>query len=284
MLGCTSDEVQDYNPELRLMFQPDMYMQVAHDSVECFPANETFAVQGWKLSQAQTWKNDAENATVFLPVSEAKRKGALWAVDDNLLWPDYDESLTFIAYAPYRATCRLDVENGVSYTTDILQDQTDVLYTDPHADRRKLEDGWVVPMYFKHTLCRVDFRIKHRVDVDEKITVKRIVLDKVRHRGTFRSLASPQWETEEDDTSLTFFEGSREIQALPDTIGRYWMMIPQPLDTSVTVEYEFTDPYRTLQKRVQTVPVRTLLESGRTYTYTLSVGMNDVRFLQEILE
>ena len=58
LTGCAIDRPQEYNPELRLMFQPEMYMHVAHEDVERFPTDETFGVAAWALPEGKTWEED----------------------------------------------------------------------------------------------------------------------------------------------------------------------------------------------------------------------------------
>jgi hypothetical protein len=63
-------------------------------------------------------------------------------------------------------------------------------------------------------------------------------------------------------------------------------MLPQVLDTYVTVEFDYTTfAGTTITQTLKTTnPIKTALQPGRTYTYTLSVGIDDVLFLQELIE
>lgn len=297
--GCTIDRPLEYNPELRLMFQPDMFMHVSHDEVTHFPADEDFGIAAWMLPEGLSWAEASESAESFLPVSKACSmevfitdttlrdtvKDTLWMVSEDTLWPDACSALTFIAFSPYDAACSCDRTDGVTWTVDALEDQTDLLYTAPQADMHKVNDGWVVPLRFEHAMCRMDFRVKHRVEPDERITIRSITVDSMHHKGTFRSLRNPMWTLDASQTPMTFFEGSHEAEPLPQPVGRYMMTVPQTLDTFVTVEYEYTTFAGTsISRKMSTVPLRTRLEPGRSYTYTLSVGIDDVKFLQEIIE
>lgn len=300
LASCTYDDAEDYNPQMRLMFQPGMYMHVAHEEVERFPTEQSIAVRAWSLPDTSTWEQATHQAIEYIPLQEARSrevfitdttlretvKDTLWVITENTMWPSKNEHLTFMAFSPFGAECSCNIEEGITYTVNTLKNQTDLLYTAPHSNRNKINNGWVVPLRFQHALCRMDFRIKHRVADNEKITVTKITVDEVHNQGTFKSLSTPQWELETQLEPLTFFEGTREIAPLPDKIGHYWLLIPQQLDTRVTVEYTYTNAAgNTIAQKLKTTQrLRTNLAAGQTYTYTLSVGIDDIKFLQEIIE
>lgn len=298
--GCTIDDAEDYNPQMRLMFQPEMYMHVAHEDVERFNTKETFAVRAWVLPDTMVWEQAAHIAKEYMPLMEARSKevlvtdtslrntvkDTLWVVPENVMWPSKYENLTFIAFSPFIAGCSCDMENGITYKTNTLINQTDLLYTAPHSNLNKINNGWVVPLRFQHALCRIDIRVKHRVESNQKITVTKIEIDDVKCRGTFKSLKTPQWELEDSLSTIMIFEGNKEVEPLPQEIGRYWLLPPQQLDTRITVEYKYTNAAgNTITQKLKTNErLKTALEAGRTYTYTLSIGIDDVKFLKELIE
>lgn len=285
--GCAFDDSLVHDPELRLMFQPEMYMHVSQEGTVRFPTEENFAVCAWK-----------SDGTVYLPLSEAssrevvitdnetglEAKDTLWLISEELMWPSLDEKLTFLAYSPAGMECGCDLQDGISFRTDILQDQTDILYTEPHANRHKVDDGWVVPLQFSHALCQVNFRIKNRVTDKEEIAIRRISIEQARHSGSFASLKSPQWVTDEELEEIVFYEGACPTENLPKAVGKGVLMIPQKLDTKIRVQYDYTtEAGSTISMDLTTSTIKTLLEAGNSYTYTLSVGIDDVKLMQEII-
>ena len=53
----------------------------------------------------------------------------------------------------------------------------------------------------------------------------------------------------------------------------------------MTVEFEYTTAMQTsISQTLKTVAMSTELQAGRTYTYTLSVGADNLKFLQEIIK
>lgn len=287
LAGCTLDRQNDFDTDLALSFQPAMYMHVSAEDSDRYPAEQSFGVRIWSLPDDCLWREDSLDAEDFLPLTEATPKtDKVWAFAEETMWPSKHRLLTFMAYSPFDADGRCDVGKGVSFQgVDVVQDQTDLLYTDSIADVEKLDCGGVVTVPFKHALSCIDFRVKNRVKTSEEIIIRRIEVEGVRFKGDFSSMAKPQWKLLDEESSFVFFEGSYETEHLPSDIGRKWLMMPQTLDTQVIVEYDFvTEAQTSITQTLRTVPLRTTLESGRSYTFTLSVGIDDVKFLTEIVE
>ncbi len=297
--GCTHDEPEIYNPELQILFQPEMLMHISHDDINKYPTKNSFAVCAWMFPANTTWQNSPDQANEYFPVSEAKSKevfitdttlrdtvrDTLWAISDKIIWPDIDNTLTFMAYSPFGANCTCNLETGVTYVTDILENQTDLLFTAPLANKHKVKDGWLVPVIFQHALCRIDFKAKSRVAQNENIRVKKITINSIHHKGVFRSLPEPYWVQDISKKELPVFSGEEYIGGTSDEIGKYWLMIPQELNTRVTVEFDYiSDTGCVINHKIETVPLNTTLKEGMRYTFTLSIGWDDVQFIKEIIE
>lgn len=298
LTGCTINETLVHDPELNLMFQPEMYMHVSQEGTVRFPTEENFAVRAWMLPQNVSWNEGIGHAIEYMPLSEAysrevtitdsdtriAAKDTLWGTSETLLWPSSNDNLTFLAYAPFGAECNCDIENGISFHSDVLLRQEDILFTEPQADRHKIEDGWVVPLQFSHALCKVNFRIKNRVPEREEILIRRIAISSAYTKGHFSSFRTPQWIQEGTPAEILFFEGESPTDNLPTDIGSGLMMIPQKLDTRITLDYDYqTSGGARFPMHQQTSVINTELEAGHSYTYTLSVGIDDVKLMQEII-
>lgn len=283
--GCTLDRTNDYDPEVELSFHPEMYLAAKSDINEEYPDTQPFAVCAWTLSRNSAWSENSSEAVMYLDNETAHPGDNGYRLSEPTLWPSKKERLNVIAYTPVEAFTSCTKENGAECTYDILESQTDLLYTDPQADLDKMECGGLVQLPFRHALCKVAFEVKNRVAKNEEIIVKSIRIDGVKHRGGFASLPQPTWTTEDDTTPLLFFEGEQETENTPAEIGRSWYIIPQDLSTKVTVEYEYRTAADTgFTLTLKTCDLQTKLEPGRQYTYTLSVGIDDVKFLLEIIE
>ena len=283
--GCTMDRKVEYDPLMEFEFLPVMHVAAKADVVEDYPEGEPFAVNAWTLDRGCRWEDDATSPQAYLEEEDVVYGGGGWKLSCDALWPERDKSLSFIGFTPIEAFGACTLAEGVTCTYDMLQTQTDIMYTDPQTDVDKVECGGIVIMPFRHALCQVDFEVKNRVAKNEEIIIKSIKIDGVKHTGSFRSLPEPTWTVEGEPVSLTFFEGNQYTRNVPDRIGGTWLTIPQNLDTNVSVEYEYRTAANTgFTATLKTCQLQTNLKPGRHYTYTLSVGIDDVKFLLEIIE
>lgn len=298
LAGCTIDSPIIYDPDLRLLFQPQMYMHISSsEQVECFPEDQDIAVCAWTSEKEwlELTRAYAQDVVITDTIRKVQVTDRLWGFEEAVLWPKKNQVLSFTAYSPYEADCKVNKNKGVQWSTDnVLEDQIDLLYSHMDMDRSNNVDGNVVQMCFNHAMCQVDFRVKNRVDntgaLDalnrpDKITVKKITIDGVKYKGSFASLPSAEWTLAEDKVALPIYEGLFLTSGVPEPIGTSWMMLPQKLETVVTVEFQYTTfANTTITQVLKTVPMKTNLEPGRKYIYTLSVGIDDVKFLQELIE
>ncbi len=140
-------------------------------------------------------------------------------------------------------------------------------------------------MPLRHARCKVDFRVKNLVKTTEKKVVRSITLDAAATLGTFRSLPVPTWQLDGSRSPILFFEGEAATDHTPRKAGRSVLMLPQELATAVTVEYEYTTAEgAVLRQKLSTKRITARLEAGRHYIYTLSVGIDEVKFLPEAIE
>lgn len=285
--GCTVNRQNLFDPEVAMSFQPAMLMHVAEDEAERYPKDQSFGVSAWSLPDEKQWNSNSAEASLYIDALEAKPIDELnWSCDEKLIWPSVLENLTFQSWSPYSAGKGCDNEEGVRFEiNDILTEQTDLLYTDPLQDMCKIECGGVVTVPFRHALCQISICLKNRVFDTEKIIVKDVVMDKIAGSGNFSSLRDPQWQTEVEDVSVTFLDEPFLTGAHPEPAGKKWLLIPQEINTPFTVEFSFTvETGETITQRLKTIPLKMRLEAGKSYTMTLSIGIDDVKFLKEIIK
>lgn len=284
--GCTLDQKSEYDPDMQLCFQPVMQVPTKVDLKDNYPTGQPFAVSAWTLDKELPWsENAAESDTYLSGATVVVNDEDVWALPDKELWPSRDKRLTVIGYTPVEAFGECSVEKGATCTYDMLNGQIDLLYTEPQTDLDKVECGGIMVMPFYHALAQINFEVKNRVMKGEEIIIKSIKVDGVKHRGSFCSLPSPEWEVEDSETQLVFFDGEQKTANAPSEIGQTWNMIPQVLDTKVTVEYEYRTASNTgFTQTLKTCDMKTNLKPGRSYTYTITVGIDEVQFLLEIIE
>lgn len=296
LAGCTIEAPFIYDPELRLLFQPEVYRHLTDEDATVYPETQDFYVCAWDGDKPwlELSKAYSREVTITDTLRKTQVTDVLWAFDTNMMWPGKNQPLSFTAYSPCDEQCAVSLDKGVQWSTDVLSEQVDLLYSHVEVDRRGNVDGNVVHLPFSHALCQLFFRVKNRVDntgaLDalnrpDKITIKKITVDGVKHSGSFRSLPSPQWTLDDDMAPLPIFEGTYLTSGVPEPIGTVWLMVPQVFDTTITVEFQYTTfANTTITQVIKTVPMKTSLENGRDYIYTLSVGIDDVKFLQELIE
>ncbi len=286
LAGCVVNRAEDYDSAVDLAFRPQLYVQVRAEGQESYPEELPFGVSAWMLPAGQPFADHAAEAREFLTRCEVAYDGSEWLYEPLKEWSPKTTRLSFIGYAPYDAASGCDAVRGVTFAgVDTSLAQTDLLYTDVVADRSKMESGGEVAMPFRHALCKVDFRVKNLVEPAEKIVVRSITLDAAATLGTFHSLPEPAWQLDESRSPVRFFEGEAATEHTPREVGRSILMLPQSLDAAVTVEYEYTTVEgAVLHQRLSTKRVTTRLEAGRHYIYTLSVGIDEVKFLLEVIE
>lgn len=296
LAGCTIEAPIVYDPELRLVFLPEVYRHLTDEDETVYPETQDFYVCAW--SEDKEWLELSRAYSQEVVITDTLRKtqatDVLWAFGQNVMWPSKNQPLSFSAYSPCDEQCAVSQDKGVQWSTDVLQEQVDLLYSHVEVDRRGNVDGNVVHLPFSHALCQLRFRVKNRVDntgaLDplnrpDKITVNKITIDGVKHSGSFCSLPSPQWTLDDDKAPLPVFEGTYQTAGVPEPIGTAWLMVPQEFDTAITVDFCYTTfANTTITQVIKTVPLKTRLENGRDYIYTLSVGIDDVKFLQELIE
>jgi hypothetical protein len=296
LAGCTIDAPTVYDPEVRLLFHPEMYHHIDDEEAAVYPLDQDFSVCAWTGDREWLPLSRAFSQEVSLTDSIRKIQvtDTLWAFDEMVMWPTKKQVLTVTAYSPYDEDCEVSRENGVQWSTDVLEEQVDLLYAHKERNRMGNVNNNIFHLPFNHALSRVSFRVKNRVDNTgahdvlnrpHKITVTNIIIEGVKHKGSFCSLPEPTWTLDEDMQRLEIFDGSFQTSGTPEPIGNVWLMVPQTFNTKVYVQFEYTtvEP-TTITQRLGTVPLTATIKPGHDYTYTLSVGIDDVLFLKERLE
>lgn len=273
--ACAIDRENDYDREVVLSFHPAMHIPSKSEMIDDYPEKQPFAVKVWVMPDKNLYLD-----------SECNLQDGSWLPDVTTLWPESGKTLSAIGYTPSELFDGCDEENGVICNDyNVIENQTPLLYTAPQTGLEKNECGGVIPMPFNYALAQIDFRVKNRVDENEKIIVRSIQIDEAAYKGSFRSLPAPYWELKDDKAPFVFFEGEHHTSHQPEEIGCVWHMIPQTFATKVSVLYEYQTSAGTgFTTTLKTRDLQTTIEPGRHYTYTISIGIDDVIFLQEIID
>lgn len=282
--GCVNEEHDRHDPVVTLAFDPVMQVHVRSSEASETDADAlSVGVCAWKLVEGQAWSADRGVAEVFLPASRLVHDGHFWHTQPHVDWPSAGNTLTCIGFAPFGAVAVCDQTRGVVFEgVDATTDPGDLRYTEPQADRVKLHNGGVVNLPLLPALCQVEFRVRSKGETETTFFVRRIVLDAINCRGSFQSLPSPAWELSGDPGALPLFEGEFQLTDVPQSIVAARRVIPQPLHSTLTVDYEYLTPTGSRIQQSETVgPLEKMLYPGYSYTFTLAVGHDGVEVLPE---
>lgn len=287
--ACVKEDRERHDPIVRLAFEPVMHTRVRSAAGDAGDAGDavgtSFGVSVWQLPEELAWETDQQSALPLLDAARLVRDGERWLPESGNDWPSNRYTLTCIGFAPYEAAAGCDATYGVRFEeVDTSTDPGDLRYTLPQTDLVKSHNGGVVTLPLVQALCEVDFRVRGVNGYeDTEVYVRSITLDNVGIRGDFRSLPAPTWTLRGNNAPLTLFEGEIRLEYAPQETGSTLRLIPQELNSTVTVEYEFLAPTGArLPQSDTTEPVERTLEAGRHYTFTLAVSPAGAEVISEL--
>ena len=98
-------------------------------------------------------------------------------------------------------------------------------------------------------------------------------------------VSKPQWNITGDRKEVVFFEGNKNVTSQPASYGKSLLVLPQELDTVISVEVEFFNADGTsINQTLKTVDIETALEPGLHYVYTLSLSFDRASVQTELIE
>lgn len=286
LLGsCVKDNEDVIDYDVALQFNPAIMSQVKSD-FSSYPQEIPFGVAACTLPSDNTWENGCASAEAFLTDEKVEYKNGQWLPASNCNWPHVGKRLSVAAYSPYGAASGCSVKDGITFSNvNTLENQHTLLYTDPVTDLHKSIYGGVVALPFKHALSKINIKVKNLVDTMDVILVKEIRLPGIKHKGSFKSLPNANWTLQDDTTELLFFRGEHESIQAPKSLGETFMILPQQLNTHFEVDFRYyTSAGTYLNMSLRSRDVETYLQPGRSYTYTLSIGIDEVKFLLEVID
>jgi len=282
--GCYHDNPDYYDPEVRMQFSPVIQTAVKADETSVYPTEQPFAVSLWQFDAETEWLDSTIEP--FLLKETISFDGEEWNNGSEMFWPSKEKVLTMIAVSPVGKALDLDHETGVYYKIEnVLEDQTDFLYTDLHIGLDKLSNGGIINVPFNHAFCRVDFRVKHNAPETDSVVLTGLTLKEVKIGGEFASLRKQPWAAYNTTADVSFFEGEEELSNYPERVGASYFMVPQMLSSSLVVSFKYKDrsgvaiPYT-----LESEPLSHNLLLGRHYSFTVSITLGDPEYKVEVVE
>lgn len=286
LVSCVKDNEDILDYDVVLSFNPAIYSHVKSAVNGNYPDNVPFGVTA--ITQPNGLKGDREGkgSESFLYNEKVEPYDGKWVPESKCNWPHVSKTLTCIAYSPYGVADECNFEDGIIVkNVDMEKSQEVILYTEPVENVHKSIYGGVVALPFKHALASVSIRVKNLVDLKEKIKIKGVRILGVKYKGDFRSLPAPEWQLKEDETDLEFYKGDCEIPQAPTDLGKGFMLLPQVLDSCFEVDFSYhTSSGTYIEHTIKSRNAGTLIEPGTNYIYTLSIGIDEVKFMLEVID
>lgn len=286
MASCVNDNGDVVDFDVPLVFEPALHEAVKSDQKGTYSGDVPFGVSAAVLDLGSDWEYDGSKAESFLSDHKVERVGDLWFPQNKCNWPHISKSMTVMAYSPYGAATECNFINGVVFRdVNTLELEYPLLYSNSIENLRKDVYGGVVAVPFKHALSSLSIKLKKLVDISQRIVVSAVRFNGVKYKGDFRSIPYAEWKLQDDVAVLDFIDGSFDTSQSPETAGEQFLVIPQHLSGVFEVDFiYYTDAGTYINQTLSTRKVETYLEPGRHYSYTLSVGIDEVKFMLEVID
>lgn len=257
----------------------------AYDAYEVFPIATQFTLWSYTLPRGKSWDNYSAEA---LPLTEAKqftgnRADTIWYCDSQIEWP-LTKTLSLFACAPIEAGGTYSPERGICFDNyDAQLYNYDLMFTDVLNNQLRENNVRYISVPFSHALCKVDVRAKTVINT-LVFNIKQITIKNLRYKGSFSSLATPQWSATDELTDYVVYhsdDGTVLKQLTGSTLkGTATLLMPQKLNATMEVLYTETNPSTgvTLNKTAQTPAMTDHWVAGKYYTYTLTFSEEGVGF------
>lgn len=222
-----------------------------------FPQDRSFKV----------WATDMENGAAVLDDETVSCSGGEWLASQT--WPESE--LLFTAYWPTDLAPTYDPDKGVEirgFNTD--EDTRDLLVA---RNRDEFDADSLVTLNFEHILSRVDFRIMHALESNIDVAVKKITLTGYGFTGDYND---GKWTvSSQDDSHVVYDAGDGEPMVVTKDaayVGEDFLTVPQLCTGNIEVEFLIrVGTGGWITEILDVNGIRTDWQSGRQYTYTLTL-------------
>lgn len=239
--SCSEIENEDINSNREIAFSPEIGKSTRSGLINgtTFPTNDA----NYHFSIFAFYKpagGSDDYTTPYINDSKVIYSNSLWKNSDTYYWPS-SGSLKFVAYAPWeKVTPTYNPTDGLVITDFDDASSTDLMYTDISGD---MTSG-SVDLTFKHALTQIYFTMV-TTQSNVTFTIKRLQVQDVVGKATFKSLPTPAWTLSTDPSwvvTYTPFIGNtivRSTDVTYPTLGNAIMLIPQPVtNISIKVTYD----------------------------------------------
>jgi len=187
---------------------------------------------------------------------------------------------SFFAYSPYSRECEFSKENGLGISGYGIDEGADLFFSKGLYDFNKNDSNGIVHIPFIRALAKVKFSIRSSLPDDSHIVVKQLKISEVATKADFFSLPMPRWEEHRNYQEVLFYDGEIIIGHAPLLLGEGEYMLPQKLNSTITLICDIVSGDYVLYDQVMTADASMTWSIGKTCTYQLKVT-TDLAFIIE---
>ena len=233
------------------------------------PDDVDIAVQGYSLPEGMRWLSDSDAAALEMEgVRAVHAEGGLWKPENGQTWPGRGRTMTVFAYSPY-GRGEFGDDGAVVFRGYSLSEGLDLLFCEAH-DRSYNALGRI-NLAFSRALCLIGFNVVSALDVDKKLTVRKLTLSGLCCCGDFRSLPQPSWEVDGAPRDFVFYEGETAVGEELEALGDEIYMIPQNARIGVELVVDVADGGSVQEGVTLAAETEVAWGVGRLCTYTLKI-------------
>ena len=284
--SCVSDKENGMNVvDVPISFNPAVKINSRVDASAQYPEDVPFGVWALKTNGKRLDFRSLQGAQWFMENACVRFVDEEWCPVLPMMWP-VNTQLVFFVYSPFSDKALFSKEKGVIFReVDLLDDQTEYMFSDPISDCERELCGGLVPVPFMRALSRVEFRVRSAVSDDLLLNLKGLSIENVAFRGDFASFPSPHWTLGQERTAVEFCAKEMRVGALIAPAGVRNVM-PQAVKSKVKVMIDVCDANgRVIDRdRVLWTDLNAVWKPGQYLVYTLNIGTDKVVFTTDILE
>lgn len=257
LAGCVVQKTE--NQPVELTFNPVISADTRVDEAVPFPQNRSFNI--WAIdSKGKLFLDDMPVANTF----------GTWNSGEN--WPD--SQLSFIAYWPQDLAPEFSISGGMTIRDFrcVPSVETDILVAECDAEK---DNDSAVSLPFEHLLSRVDFRLANSLPEGVETVLKKIEFLGFANVGSWNADGNRTWSVAAADNNYIVYDSAEGMSPEREAkyIGNDFYTIPQPCNSRIRITFDMRlvgESWITDQE-METEAITTVWESGKQYTYTLTI-------------
>ena len=217
------------------------------------------------------WAFDTGSGEACLDGVTLLQNGLLWEPSASFFWQE-GQLLDIYAAAPVDRVS-FDLSGGVCFDGYDLSEGLDLMYVDPIKGKDPRSTSGLVSLNFKRALGALRLTARCNLPAYASLHIKKVLVEGLACRGSFRSIPSAAWKIEGGFNTLTMFDGDFTVGTVSQVLGQM-DVIPQESVFGVTLVCDITTGESVLRDQQLFCEADLLLGPGKICEYELSVTEN----------